>query len=242
MTKNNILEKIKKGKVKMKPKIYFIWRGIFIAFSIIFITLFILYILSFIFFNLRLSGMWYLPRFGFPGFGALLVSSPWVLILIAIALIIILEVLVKRFSFAYRRPILYSILAIIVIVFLASFIIGKTQFHPELFRRAREGRLPVMGEFYRVLGSDNVHHGMISEITDNGFRIEKLDGQVIDVLITENTRFPSGTDFKQENMVVVFGKRDNGEIKAFGILKADREFRNLIRNHRPGPPRSMLFE
>lgn len=245
MTKNSILEKIKKGKVKMKPKMYFVWRSIFIAFSIIFVTLFILYLLSFIFFNLRLTGIWYLPRFGFSGLRVLFVSSPWILILIAIVLIAILEILVKRFSFAYRRPILYSILVIIVLVFLASFIIGKTQFHPELFQRAREDRLPVMGEFYRgygIPGPRDVYHGMISEITDNGFQIEKPDGQTIDIVIAEGTRFPSGADFEQGDMVVVFGRRDNSTIKAFGIIKADKEFKNLIKNRRPGPPRPMLFE
>ncbi len=244
MTKNEILQKIKKGKVKMRPKVYFALRGVLIALGIIFVTLFVLYLLSFIFFNLRLTGIWYLPRFGFPGLRLLFISSPWALILIAIVLIIILEILVKRFSFAYRRPILYSILAIVIIIFLVSFIIGKTQFHPELFQRAREGHLPIVGDFYQgygLPGPHDVHHGMISEITDNGFQIEKPDGEVVDIIVTPATNFPSGQDLEKGNMVVVFGKQSDGAMEAFGIVKADNEFRIFIEHRGPRPSQPMPF-
>lgn len=241
---NKVLKKIKSEKVKMRPKIYFVLRGVLIALSIVFVILFVLYLVSFVFFSLRISGVWYLPRFGFPGLGIFLVSFPWLLIVIAILLIIVLEVLVKRFSFTYRRPILYSILGIVILVFLVSFIIGRTQLHSELFWRAREGRLPVIGEFYRgygMPGPRDVHHGMISGITDDGFQVEKTDGQIVNIIITDTTRFPSGADFEEGDMVVVFGKQDNSIIKASGIIKADEEFKDFISPRGPRSPRPMPF-
>jgi len=235
-----VLKRIKSEKVKMRPRIYFVLRGVFIALSIVFVAFFILYLVSFIFFIFRISGIWYLPRLGLPGFGMLFVSSPWILILIAMLLIVILEILVKRFSFAYRRPILYSILVIIVIIFLGSFIIVKTPLHSGFFWKARENQLPVIGTFYRqyeMPGPSDAHRGIISEITDEGFCIEQPNGQAIDVIIVSDTRLPGNEEFNEGDAVIVLGKQINETIKASGIIKADSEFKEFIRYRGPRPLR-----
>jgi len=114
---DKIFNKIKKEQIKMRPKIYFILKAVLIALTTLLVAFFVLFLVSFIFFNLRASGAWFLPRFGLPVIGIFFKSLPWLLILITIILIGVLEILVKRFSFAYRRPILYSILFIIIFTF-----------------------------------------------------------------------------------------------------------------------------
>lgn len=235
---NKIIAKLKSGQVKMRPKIYFIFKTSLIVLGIFVVVLFILYLISFIFFALRASGVWYLHSFGFPGIKGSLTLLPWLLIFICAVLIIVLETLLKRFTFAYRQPILYSLLGIIVFALLGSFIMGKTSLHPALFSQAQKGRFPVGGPIYREYGMAefrDVHRGIVSEITDNGFVVKTRQGTTLTVVIIPETRFPLGTDIKENDAVVVFGKQENGTVKAFGIRKISD---NLRISPFPRPPSS----
>ncbi len=227
-----VLEQVRNGRVKMRPKSYFILRTILVVLIVCLVALFVLYLVSFIVFNLRTSGVWFLPKFGFGAMGVFFRSLPWLLIVIALVLIIVLEVFVKRFPFAYRRPILYSVLGIILLAFLGSFLIAKTPFHPELFWRAREGRLPMMGGFYGGLGLPklaDVHQGIVIGITDEGFSIETPRGELLTVVATS-------TDIQENDRVVVLGKRDDNRVEAFDVRKVDDEFDIFQRRpHRPMP-------
>ena len=135
-----------------------------------------------------------------------------------------MEILVKRFSFAYRRPILYSILGIIALALLGSFVIGQIKIHPYLFQRAQEKRLPMAGKFYRDFGAGkfhNAHRGITFEITKNGFKIETHGNETLNIIITPDTRFPFGKDIKENDSVMILGERDNCTVRAFGIRKVD---------------------
>ena len=217
---DTVLNKIKSKEVKMRPKYYFILRTILTVLSIFAVTLFVLYLISFIFFILRASGIWFLPEFGFSGIKVFLTSLPWVLILIVVTLIIILEVLTKRFTFVYRKPIFYSMLVIVIFVLLGSFVIGKTQFHPNLFWKAQENRLPVAGKLYRdfdVNKLKEVHRGIVSEITKDGFYLEKPDSQILKIVITPNTKLLFKKENAKGNEVVIMGKEDNSIIYALVV-------------------------
>ncbi len=238
-----VLSKLKTDKVKMKPKIHFILRTLLIVLGIVVLALFILYLISFVTFTLRASGLWFLPGFGFHGVRILFTSIPWLLVLTALFLIVILETLVERFSFAYRRPILYSTIAIVLIVVVSSFLINKTQFHPFLFRQAQEGRLPpIAGEFYRGFSApkfQDVHRGVVSEITDDGFRVEMSDGEILEVIVSSETRFPFGTGIKESDTVIILGERDNGTVRASDVRKIDDNLNIPSKNYRP-QPRNMI--
>jgi hypothetical protein len=236
---DKVFNKIKKEQIKMRPKIYFILRAVLVASLTLLVAFFVLFLVSFILFNLRASGVWFLPRFGFPVIGIFIKSLPWLLILIAIILIVVLEILVKRFSFAYRRPILYSILVIIILAFLGSFVISKTHLHPDFFWKAQERRLPMMGGFYRGFGMPrlgDVHYGIVSDVIDNGFYLETAEGKVLTILATSTIRSPLGPGIKEGDRVVVLGKRDDGTVQSFGVRKIDEQFEIFQRRpHMPAP-------
>ncbi len=216
---DKVLNKLENSQVKMRPKAYFILKTVLIALAIIVVTLFALYLTSFIVFALRASGLWYLPKFGFSGIGALITLLPWLLIFIAALLIVVMEILVKYFSFAYRRPILFSMLGIILLVLLGGLLIDKTQFHADLFQKAQERRLPIAGELYRNLGtSEDVHRGIVSQMINKGFLIETQKGQVLTIIITPDTRL-FDANINKNDVVVVMGKQDNGIVKALAVRK-----------------------
>ena len=239
--KERILEKIKSGEVKMRPKIYFVLKAILIVGGIFLVAGFIIFLISFIHFHLRASGLWYLPAFGPRGFLTAFRFLPWILVFLSLALILILEILAKRFSFVWRRPMLYSLLIIIFVVLIGGFIIGKTAFHPRLFFQAREGKLPLMAPIYQEFGMpkfEDVHRGVVEKLTENGFLLRKADNELLTIILSSNTQFPFGKEVKEGDSVVVMGKRDDSTILAIGVRKIDDQFRIFERQL---PPPSMRW-
>jgi hypothetical protein len=222
MNKNNILERIKKGKVKMKPKSYFVFRTVLYVLGIIFAFLFAIFLISFIVFSLRVSGVGYFPAFGFRGLGLFLVSLPWLLVIFAIIFIVILEIFAKRFSLIYRKPLLYSILGVLVIVLLISIVVVQTPMHKGLFIGAQEGKLPVMGAIYKgrfVEPSRNACIGEVVEVADDGFQVETVKGESVGVIISPETYLPSDEKIEEGELIMIMGKKKKSTIKAFKIIK-----------------------
>jgi len=235
---NQVLEKIKSGQIKIRPKIYFILKTILIIGGVLGFGVLVIFLISFIRFHLRASGIWYLPGFGFRGLGIYLKLLPWFLIFICLLLILILEILAKRFSFVWRRPIFYSLLAIILIALIGGFIIEKTPLHPNLLLQAREGRLPFAGPMYRDFGMPSfkdVQRGVVEEVIENGFKIRTFDDQLLTIVLIRDMRFPFKEEIKQGDSVVVMGEREDDTVRAFGIRKIEDYFRTFERfPRRPG--------
>ena len=221
-----VLGKIKKGKIKMRPKIHFIFGTALLMLGVLVLVFFIPYLVSLIIFSLRVSGVLFLPKFGFSGTRTLLSSLPWPLILITMLLIVLLERFAQKFTFAYRKPAIYSLIAIIVIVFMGSFLIGETSFHSNLFWKSQERVLPVIGAVYRDFGSrkiDDMYHGIIMEVINDGFELETLCGDVFAVAINPKTSFMPDTEFQKGDRVVVLGNISSGAIQALDIRKVEQD-------------------
>ena len=109
-TKLDILKKIKSGEVEMKPHWHFVLKSLLLLLGVIVISLLVVYILSFILFFLRQSGIGFVPLYGFRGVIIFVMNSPWLLIASVGALVVVLQLLVKKYSFSFRQPLLYSLL------------------------------------------------------------------------------------------------------------------------------------
>lgn len=221
--KDSILKALDSGRVRMKPRWQFITKTAMFIAGIVLIALTALYLGSFIVFMLRRNGVWSTPGFGLQGIGIFLISLPWVLIVVSLIFIFLLEILIKRYSFAYGRPFLYSALGILALIGVGGIALGYTSFHQILFDQARQGRLPVGGALYHQFrsGPENVTVGTITKITDNGYKIEGPGNQIFSVVITPQTQLPSGNALKIGDAIVVLGQRQNNTIQATGIQKSD---------------------
>lgn len=233
---DKVLEKIDRGEVKMRSRKYFVLRSVVIGLSIIVMVLFTLYLLSFIAFALRINGVWLAPGFGLPGLGIFFGSLPWILIGVSLVLLVTIEILVKRLSFAWRRPMAYSLMGIILLALFGSFFLDKTGMHSALFVRAREGHLPIAGSFYREHGAPRfrgIHPGIVKEMTENGFLLETRREEIIIVIISEKTKISTEVGMvRVEDMVIVYGARTNGTVHAFGIRKVGGEMKERMRPQR----------
>lgn len=218
--RNSVLEKIKNGHTAMKPKWHFILKTVLAGIGIIIVVLLTLLVASLIIFILRDNGGWFVPAFGMRGMGRFIISIPWLLVLACIAFIGVLELLVRKYSFAYRKPFLYSIIGIIIFVIVGGVGISATNMHNRFSRLAMEKRLPFAGPIYRgfhAWRSADVYSGIVKEVTENGFLIENISNEIFRVVVTRATRFPFGSDIVVGNEIVVMGDLKDGAIRAFGI-------------------------
>ncbi|MEK7077149.1 MAG: hypothetical protein AAB967_02865 [Patescibacteria group bacterium] len=238
-----VLRKIKSGAVRMRPKWHFALRAALFAAGAVIVFLALLYLVSFTLFALRRSGVLFVPAFGAPGWYAFLASVPWVLVLAAVIFIFILEALVRHYSFAHRRPLLYSLLAIVLLVLLGGFFAERAQMHGRFMRYAEERRMPFARGFYREFGMPHlreIHRGAITSLASSGLVMMDQEGETFTIAITPRTRLPFGMDFAEGDSVVVFGPRKDGMIDAFGIREItpdtmDMPFRGPRGMHPPFP-------
>ncbi len=224
-----VMSAIKNGRVLMRPKWQFILEATLGALGVAVILLALVYFISFIIFILRQSGAWFTPAFGARGWFEFLFALPWVLIILALICFIILEILVRRYSFAYRRPVVYSLFGVVLLALVGGSLVARTSFHNNLWRESRTNRLSApAGGFYRQFGRPhrpNIERGVIYEITQDGFYLkDESADDLIKVIVDGQTNRPEIAEFKVGDMVVVMGKKNEEEIKALGVHIINGEF------------------
>jgi hypothetical protein len=240
----DILEKIKDEDVKMKPKAHFVLKSVLyiVASSVVF--LFIVYLSSFIVFFSKMHGVEHAPGFGLVGLQIFLTSLPWLLVLGVLLLIVVLELLVRHFEFGYRKPILYSLFAVVLIVSLGSGVLAKTSFHNSLHERSLEHRLPVgagLYEGYIQRQQGNIFRGEVEEVHEHGFELESHFDEELFVEIDESTRIRPPGEVEEDDLVVVIGKRIGDKIIAKGVqIIGDDDFKPERRKGRTKPPEHKL--
>jgi hypothetical protein len=112
-----VLEAIKSGRVAMRPRWHFVAGAILAAVIGILAALILVYLFSLMVFLSRENGSWFIS---------------WLLIVCLIFFAILLEMLLQRYAFAYRRPLLVTILGITIVVMLTGYVVGRTSLHRHL--------------------------------------------------------------------------------------------------------------
>jgi hypothetical protein len=233
--KDTILEKIKHGEVEMRPRWHFVIKSILVLSGIILGSIGLVYILSFILFYLRQSGLFFIPLFGFRALLTFIIASPWLLVLTAVVFIIALELLVRRYSFGYRTPLLYMLFGIIAISFLGTYLISQTTVHDRLQTFSEKNNVPIFSPLYRAYGKRelmDVHMGRIVEITDKGFIIENNKSEQLHIYVSEQTRSPRNIVFTEGQSVGVFGERTEDAVIAEGVRPLHDDMLRQIKSGR----------
>jgi hypothetical protein len=225
--KDNILNKIKSGEVDMKPHWHFALKSLLLILGIVVSVLLAVYILSFIHFYLRQSGIWFVPFYGFRGLSIFVMNSPWLLIASAGALLVVIQLLVRKYAFSFHQPLLYSLLGIIILVLLGVYATLQTQIHPRLHGLAQDRGISVFGPLYRGIEErrpESITFGTITEVHDNGFTLESVKGEIVTVVLTSRTKRPPNRTFTVEQFVIVFGDREEDSVTAIGVRPTPPDF------------------
>jgi hypothetical protein len=216
-----VMQAIKSGGVKMRPRWYFVWRDVLGVIAIIVILLIAVYIGSFIIFVLHQDGAWFVPVFGLSGWYALFNALPWTLVFLSAVFVVILAILAKRYPFGYKWPLIYSILAIGFLIVGVCFLFIQTSFYDALFNSAVSREIPVLGWYYPgigFLGPGDIHRGTILADSADGFTMQGMNASIVFVSVASTTNIAPGTFFQSGDVVVVFGNETaSGTIFAAGV-------------------------
>lgn len=222
MANEELIEAITSGKVKMRPRWYFLLLDALAAVAIIISLLIVVYLASFIIFVLHQSGAWFVPVFGLNGWFALFSALPWILIALSCLFIIALAIFAKRYPFGYKWPLVYSMLGVFFLIVAASFLFVATSFSSALFNAPVPREL--LGEYYPgvgILAPDDIHRGEIVTLTPYGFIVEAFSGTATSgIIIASNTEIAFPGAFQIGDSVVIIGNRSaTGTILAVGAEK-----------------------
>jgi hypothetical protein len=217
-----IMNAINSGEIKMIPRWRFVLNTAFMVSGGLLIFFIAIYLISFTIFSAEQTGVWFTPFFGGIGFYLFLKSMPWILVVLSIIFVIAFFSLVKKSSFVYEKPLVYSLIGVVAIVTVGGFLILYTHFHQEIFNLSRHGQVPVIGVIYQSFGpsrSGDIHRGIILSTTTSGFIFQDRSGETSTVIVKNTQKqFPViGDD------IVIFGDEDSsGTI----IMQDFREVRN----------------
>lgn len=218
-TKKVVLEQIHNGEVLMRPRWHFFLKASLAITGIALTFLTLIYLMSFTLFALRFSGLLFVPFFGFEGFLILLASSPWPLIILTILFLFLFQLLVRKYAFGYRKPLLYTFLVLVVLAAIGSALLSPI--HKHAVERIRSGEHAFVSSMYKKYGSqlsEMVYPGKIIEITENGFGMEDRWGNRHTVVLDESTFTHEWGPIAIDQYVLVMAERiDETTLRALGV-------------------------
>jgi hypothetical protein len=235
-SRQEILSKIKGGKVDMHSRAYLNFRSVLWILAISILALAGIFIASFIVFALQASGVWDLPRFGAHGLQEFLIYFPWLFVPAAILFIWLLERVILKHSPAYRVPVLYSSLGLIIFIVLASFAVSLSPLHYDLYESARNESLPIAGEIYRFFGDshpDDFYVGDVESVTGASYNILTREGYPATIVVGSHTVFSGDSNIKAGDCIEVVGEENGNIVEAYNIKKIPPDSLYPIRHFQP---------
>lgn len=222
-----VLEQIDSGKVRMRSRLFFILKSAIVLGVALLILLLTIFLASFIFFGLRVGGHEALLGFGARGVLPFLSVFPWPLLLLDIALLILLESLLHRFKFAYRRPLLYIFLGLLVLAGTLGLLLDReTPFHDDRLEEAEQGELieplELIYESARQTPPEElgVYRGFVTQVEEKDFVMTNNDNDSDEDDGTWRVESIEGTEQDEVEVgdrVYVAGDREDDVIRAYGV-------------------------
>lgn len=236
-----LMQKISCGTVQMRPKWHFAAASALAFFGLVVIVMVTLFLAGFFMFSLRVSGLLELPSFGWGGWPAFLDELPWFLIAALVAFFVAVEIYARRFSFAYRRPVIVSVGALIALVLIAG--VGLGAYLDNDYADDSTVGMAVNSLRAAVPTAKSVHVGTVSAVDADHLRVMTENGE-IDVEVGPDTVILSDLKPQVGDDLLIMGEQRQGQaIKAEGVKRsADHHFcrskssQTLGPNHGCGHP------
>ena len=125
-----VMEKIKKGEVTMRPKIYFVCGSLVLFLGVAATTVFAIFFTNITLFALRAIGPFDSMRLAF-----LWSVFPWWAPVIGILGIALGIILLKQYDFSYKRSPLWIVLGFLIVVFLFGWMMSRSVLNQRLYMR-----------------------------------------------------------------------------------------------------------
>lgn len=223
--KDNIIQKIKNGDVGMIPRWRFVLQSSLMLAGLVVVALVTIYLASFLVFVFHKTGIWATPFFGMEGVFFLVVSSPWILILSVLTFLTLLYMLVTQYAFSYQKPLVYSLVTVVLMVVGISSYIQHIALHDRIGAYVERRNVPGAAPLYRSVADGKpkeILFGTIVAMNDGGFTLRTDRGEELMIVVTARTKQSPRHVYVEGDPVMVFGEQKNGTITAIGIRSADR--------------------
>lgn len=235
--KDVILQRIQDGEAAMRPRWHFVVKSLLVIAAVIILVFVLMIIGSFIAFVMQQNGGWFAPGFGLRGLQPLLVSIPWVLVGVSVVFVVLLEIMVRQYQFAYRKPVLLTLLGVLLVVFSGSAALAKGGVHYNVLERVERGEFRAVKLLYKKkqqeTSNPHVYMGNIQMVTRDGFVLLQRDDTEVYVRVGDHVRMKPGTDPSVGDVVTVLGRLvDDGLVDARAIKPLDvRHKKRLFKQH-----------
>lgn len=210
MNEEKIIEAIKSGKAKMRPRSYFITQAILALLGAVLLFIIIFFITTFIIFALQENGGLFAARFGPAGWGVFFTSLPWAMLLLSLALVLILWLLLRRYALVYHQPVLYIILILVVAISLASLFVSAGSIHGGIYRYVSANPVPVFSGVYALetAPAEGIYRGQVVAISTSSLLLADELGQTSTILFAPAAPAPLAElrDIEPGDYVIVFGR------------------------------------
>jgi MFS family permease len=238
----DIINKIKSGKVEMHSKAYLVWRNTFWILAICLLAAAAVFFLSFLVFIIRVNHLWDLPDFGYHGLREFLTFFPWLFVPAILLFTWLVERFVRQHSFAYRVPVLYVGLVSMVLVISASFAVLATPLHLRLYESAEGEHLPVVGYMYRFFGGmhpDDYYVGQVQTVKDDDCLLLTQQGFPVNIITNPHTQLFGATSLNPGDTIEVVGEERGNIVEASEIREISPE---IPPPNMSPPPENMLLK
>lgn len=227
--KEQVLQKIQKGEVKMRPKAFFLAKVVILVTVAVITFIVSVLLMSYTLFSLRTGGQIFLLGFGRRGFYEFLILFPWFLLLIDVGLILGLDWLIKRFRFGYHNPVLFIFSGSLIIITIFGTVINMTSFHKNMMDLAEQKTLPVPGvgglytELRKTHKDRGLFRGEVISIATSSFYIKSSKYDTDNSETGLEVSVPKGFDVDYVldigDEVFIAGDLASGSIRAYGVKK-----------------------
>jgi len=215
-----VMEQIKKEKVKMRPRVYFLVGSVLLGVGLAGAILGAILFLNLAFFRMRIHGPFGFLMFGEFGFRPFLATFPWLPLFISLAAILTGIILLKRYDISYKKSFLVLTIALAVLVLTMGFILDQIGFNERL-ERAR----PLPPFYPSHFTNQDWVMGEIIEIKEEELVITTPRGEEVRIFRQEETLLPFGGDFKVGERIRAVGEWQGEVFVAKGIGKGGMQWR-----------------
>ncbi len=211
----SLFERMQAASKRMHSRSYFWFRSVGAGVGAVLVAALAVFIFSAVVFLWRERELGALPNFGWRGFSLLLHHFPWGLTIVFLVSLVLLLVMLYRWTPTYRWP----VVLLAAFIFLASatfgFLASRSTVHGVLANRAIRGELPVFGRFYQPrIEDDHVVIGHIVEIGNEEWWVQTRDGSAFTVFMTDDTAFPASYEPMVGDRVIIIGDESGSSITA----------------------------
>lgn len=224
--KEQVLERITKGEFSMRSKTHFFLRGALYILLACLVLVFTVYLFSLSIFILHARGAFLMGGFGMRGLYECIMALPLTLLVCALLAVGIAEILARHFSFSYRRPLLYSLGALLGVVSILSGLVYITHTHERMRTFAETRHIPAIERLYKNVTEPPLRRGypgIMKSTTTHGFILETFSGETLEVHLSPDTRMKDGALPAPNTEIFVGGERTGETINAFGVRTLDQK-------------------